>query len=55
MSYKTRLRNLCKSCKYAAKYYGYGKNVTAIWCVKRNGRVVNQPRQCDKYDGKGAT
>lgn len=53
MSYKTRLRNLCKTCKYATKYYGDTNNVTNIWCVSRNGTVKKQPKQCGRYVEKG--
>lgn len=50
MSYRTRPRNLCKTCDYATKYYGDRQNVTGIWCVKRNGRVKKQPKKCKMYN-----
>lgn len=52
MSYKTRLRNLCKTCKYAVKHYKDTKRVTTIWCVKRNGTLNKQPKKCDEYSQK---
>lgn len=47
-----RITGLCKYCTHSFKYYGDGKNVTQIMCVKRNGSLKHIPKQCPWFNSR---
>ena len=50
-------KGACHGCKYMNKLYknkdrNGNRTVSGDWCVQRNGRIKNQPKECKMREEK---